>query len=311
MNDPGSAFRNEPGTMRPAPALSDQLSVDNDARLAMYLGFASILCFPTGWAAAFLGIRAVGRARAVGMSTPGTAIVGIAISVCTSLCFGSTMVIGALAPKSTNTTDSATISEPRPEEEEEAPPPVKDDTVAVQPGAGRGPHLELRITKIYEQRQPSAKPPYHQPGGDWTFFDLEAGEGVALTAGLQFKKSSEMFSFGKAQLSVNGPEAGAAFTSAFDAQFGGKRGKLKAHRGPLQMGVAVLGQDMVRSHGGGFRSGRFGKWTATKLFPELGGRQGEVFFNYSLEDQVAELTEKDADYADDLAFVFGSAFAGK
>jgi hypothetical protein len=50
---------------------------------------------------------------------------------------------------------------------------------------------------------------------------------------------------------------------------------------------------------------------ATKLFPELDGRQGEVFFNYSLDDGKAELSEKDSEYADDLSFVFRSAFAGK
>jgi hypothetical protein len=50
---------------------------------------------------------------------------------------------------------------------------------------------------------------------------------------------------------------------------------------------------------------------ATKLFPEAGGRQGEVFFNYSIDEGRAELSEKDAAYADDLSFAFHSAFAGK
>ena len=316
--DPGSAFREGPGTMSPAPRLSEQAGIDNDARLSMYLGLGSLLCIPSGWFSIFLGIRAIGRARGFQMSPPGQAIVGIVLSSCTTLCIGGFMVLGAVLPDpktrdevSVTPMKTAAAAEEPAEEDTAAPPPTKDEGTVVQPGGSRGPHLGFRIVKLHEQQKPSKKPPYFEPGGDWTFMELDAGEGVALVAGIQFKKSSESFSFGKAQLSVANPEAGAAFTSAFDAQFGGKAGKLKAHKGPLEMGVAVLGQDLVRERHGGFRGGRFGKWTATKLFPELDGRQGEVFFNYSVEDKTAELTEKDADYADDLAFVFGSAFKGR
>lgn len=316
-SDPGSAFRHEPGTMKPAPRLSEQAGIDNDAKLSMYLGLGSLLCIPSGWFSIFLGIRAIGRARGFDLSPPGQAIVGIVLSSCTTLCLGGFFVLGAVLPdpKTRDTPPVTTAKSAEPAEEDpadtEAPPPAKDQGTVVQPNGTQGPHLGFRITKLHEQQKPSKKPPYFEPGGDWTFMELEAGEGVALTAGIQFKKSAEMFSFGKAQLSVASAAAGASFTSAFDAQFGGKAGKLKAHKGPLEMGVAVLGQNMVRERHGGFRGGRFGKWTATKLFPELDGRQGEVFFNYSLEDKTAELTEKDADYADDLAFVFGSAFKGK
>lgn len=318
-SDPGSAFREGPGTMKPAPRLSDQTGIDNDARLSLYLGLASLLCIPSGWVSIFLGVRAIGRARGFHLSPPGQALVGIVLSSCTTLCLGGFMVLAAVLPDP-KTKDPAMVSAPAPddgaEEDAAAPPdpdapPAKDEAPVVQPGGRHGPHLSFRITKLHEQQRPSKKPPYFEPGGDWTFMELEAGEGVSLTAGIQFKPSTEMFSFGKAQLSVASAEAGAAFTSAFDAQFGGTAGKRKVHQGPLEMSVAVLGQNMVRERHGGFRGGRFGKWTATKLFPELDGRQGEVFFNYSLEDKTAELTEKDADYADDLAFVFGSAFRGK
>ena len=74
------------------------------------------------------------------------------------------------------------------------------------------------------------------------------------------------------------------------------------------MGCAVLGRGMKRNLRGGGFEGRGGTWVATKLFPEFGERQGEVFFNYALEDGIAELSEKDPEYADDLAWVFTRAF---
>ena len=98
----------------------------------------------------------------------------------------------------------------------------------------------------------------------------------------------------------------------FDAKFGGSPGKAKPKkRGPLKVGIAILGQNVVRHRGGGFGGSGRGTWVATKLFPEVGDRQGEVSFNYSLDEGKAEFSEKDSEYRDDLSFVFHSALTGK
>lgn len=298
---------NELGAQR-GPALSDQLGVENDARSALYLSLGSLMCIPLGIGGLVFGVRAIGRARAVGLSTPGSAIAAIAISVCTTLCFGTTMVAVALAPDTKDETPVAARA-PEPEPVADDPAPKEDDSV-IQPSMSDSPRgqLSLQITKVYEHHKPSSKPPFHEAGGEWTFMDLEAGEGVAATFGIQFKPSQETFSFGKAQLSVPSKQAGEAFRSAFGSKFGGTAGKVKPHKGPLPLSVAVLGQNQTRRRDGSFRGSRFGTWFATKLFVELDGHYGEVFFNYSLEDGKAEFSEKDSEYADELAYAFAAAF---
>jgi hypothetical protein len=298
---------NELGAQR-GPALSDQLGVENDARSALYLSLGSLMCIPLGIGGLVFGVRAVGRARAVGMGTPGSAIAAIAISVCTTLCFGMSMLAVALKPF---TTDGTAVVEPvtDPEPAAEEPSPSEGDPV-VQPSLSDAPrgHLSLQVKKVYEHHKPSLKAPFHEPGGDWTFMDLEAGEGVEATFGIHFKPSQQTFSFGKAQLSVPSKAAGEAFRSAFGSKFGGTAGKVKPHKGPLPLNVAVLGQNQTRRRDGSFHGNRIGTWFATKLFVELDGHYGEVFFNYSLQDGEAELSEKDSEYADDLAYAFAAAF---
>ena len=44
-----------------------------------------------------------------------------------------------------------------------------------------------------------------------------------------------------------------------------------------------------------------------RALPEQDGRSGEVYFNYNLGKRQGELSEKDAEYADDLVAVFASA----
>jgi hypothetical protein len=43
---------------------------------------------------------------------------------------------------------------------------------------------------------------------------------------------------------------------------------------------------------------------ATKLFPSAAGLEGEVFFNFSLDEDTGELAEKDADYDQDVARIW-------
>ncbi len=308
-SNPGTAFGGAPAAAPQPARLSDHTQIDGEAKTALYLGLAGILCLPVGWAGVFFGVRAIGKARSHGLSAPGTAIAGIVLGGLMTLCTGSSLLIGLLAPKPVDPPPVVSRPSTPPDDDDRAsPPPVtKNDGPTVEPGGGSGPHLELTIVKSYPKHKPSPKPPWHVPGGDWTYLDLRGEDGVTLTFGIQFKKTEEMFGFGKAELF-----ASPGFADAFDAQFGGAPGETKPKKpAPLKLSAAILGQDVKRHRGGGFGKAGEGTWLATKLFPELGDRQGEVFFNFSVEEGRAELTEKDADYADDLSFVFHSAFAGK
>ena len=175
------------------------------------------------------------------------------------------------------------------------------------------PHLSFRITAVHEHQKPSADAPYHIRGGEWTFFDCQASSDpkVVFTVGAASKSSGEgaPSAWGKAVLIVKDREAGARFVELFGKAFSGKRPTHvnQAHvPKPLSINTAILGYNMERERDGGF-SGTAGGWTATKWFPEHDGRSGEVFFNFNLDRRQGEFSEKDPDYADDLAAIFTSA----
>ncbi len=174
--------------------------------------------------------------------------------------------------------------------------------------------LAFKITAVYEKREPTAEPPFHAKGVNWTFFDCQATSDpkVVFTVGVASKGGSGKMpaAWGKARLIVKDREAGGRFVELFSTSFSGKLPK-PANRPyvpkPLSINTAILGQNMDRESTGGF-SGRAGQWMATKWFPEHDGRSGEVYFNYNLAERRGEFSEKDADYADDLVTLFASAF---
>lgn len=175
-------------------------------------------------------------------------------------------------------------------------------------------HLPFKISSVYKKQKRSPEPPFHAPGGDWTFFDCRAGgDGqVVFSVGVASKggPGKVPVAWGNAVLVVKDREAGARFVELFSKVFAGKlpppvqRGYVPA---PLAIKTAILGENMDRESKGGF-SGDAGEWTATKWFPEHDGRSGEVYFNYNLTQRQGEFSEKDGDYADDLAALFASAF---
>lgn len=175
-------------------------------------------------------------------------------------------------------------------------------------------HLPFTITAVYEQQKRSPEPPFHTPGGAWTFFDCQAsGDGkVNFTVGVTSKSGpgNVPVAWGNAVLIVKDREAGARFIELFSRAFAGKL-PAPVRQGhvpqPLAIKTAILGQNMDRESRGGF-SGKAGKWTATKWFPEHDGRSGEVYFNYNLANRQGEFSEKDADYAGDLVALFATAF---
>jgi len=170
-------------------------------------------------------------------------------------------------------------------------------------------HLAFKIAAI----KPSSEAPFHIQGGEWTYLDCQGSidTNVAFTVGV-FSKGGEgnaRFAWGNAVLIVKDQEAGGRFVELFSRAFSGKLPKQvkRSHTpGPFAIKTAILGLDMHREVAGGF-SGSGGGWIATKWFPDDDGQSGEVFFSYNLARRQGEFSEKDADYADDLAAVFASA----
>jgi hypothetical protein len=101
---------------------------------------------------------------------------------------------------------------------------------------------------------------------------------------------------------------GAKFLEAFGAAFKHKPPKPRMAQ-PLELcrfNTAVLGENETRSPKGGF-SGKGGGWRTMKWFPERDGYSAEVFFNYNLEENLGEFSEKDPDYREDLLTVLAMA----
>jgi len=176
------------------------------------------------------------------------------------------------------------------------------------------PHeLPFTVTALYEKQQVTKDAPFHAAGGEWTFFDCQAGTdakavfavGVSVTS----KDGGGPSAWGRAILFVKDRDAGGKFVELFSKAFPGTVPKPFAHQKelkPLFLNTAILGQNMSREVNGGF-AGQGGGWTATKWFPEHDGRSAEIYFNYNLDTKQGEFSEKDPDYADDLLAIFASA----
>ena len=193
--------------------------------------------------------------------------------------------------------------------EERGVPPARASTAAERPTSAvteEWPHLTLRITKVHRSRSPSHTPPFHQPGGDWTYFDavLVSDPVATVTVGVTNGRiAGKALGSSKAVLVPSNAEAGRRFVAAFARAFRvpeprpprPERATLK----PLLLDSAVLGTNLGRDAGGSF-SGR-GSWQATKWFFDQAGTESEVFFNYSLDEGLAEFAEKDEEYNKDVA----------
>jgi hypothetical protein len=172
-------------------------------------------------------------------------------------------------------------------------------------GAKRDPsqehRLAFRIERVLENRRPTTSPPWHEPGGDWTFFDAATHDGVRFGFGYVAPSSTESFRFGRALLTVPDAEHGArlvaAVAQAFRVEPPAERARLPLRHRPL--GMAVLAEDARPLLGGGFE-GQGGTWTATKLFLGREALVAEVFFNFDLDGMRGAFDEKDAEYAADL-----------
>jgi hypothetical protein len=171
------------------------------------------------------------------------------------------------------------------------------------------PQLEFRITASYANQQPTNKAPWHRDGGDWTFFDAQTNDKqpASFLFGFRSKGAGNApFAFGDALLVMADGASAARFLDQFGKAFhqtvppAGR----KHASAPLRLALAVLGRNTGRQPSGGFSGD--GDWTATKLFPQSEGHEGEVFFNFSLSAKKGEFAEKDADYDKDVMAVFSA-----
>ncbi len=182
---------------------------------------------------------------------------------------------------------------------------VRDGESIAEPSIGgdpsRQPRVTFRIDAVYPDAKPTQAPPWHAPGGTWTFFDAHLDGGASFGFGLQVgPATASSFSFGKAMLTVPSAVDGAKIVDRFATVFHAKPPP-GAPAQPLRfvpISVAVLGRGQARRASSGF--GGTGGWTATKLFLQRPGLEAEVFFNFDLEDKRGEFAEKDRDYADDM-----------
>lgn len=167
------------------------------------------------------------------------------------------------------------------------------------------PRVSFVIDAVHEKQKPSSTAPWHEPGGEWMFFDAHLSDGTKMGFGIleQPREGSSSFSFGKGMLTVPDKENGAKLAKSLSSAFHGKLLPENA-RGPLHIepiSLAILGKNAARG-ANGFTGA--GTWTATKLFLQRPGIEAEVFFDFNLVAKKGEFAEKDRDYANDLvAFV--------
>jgi hypothetical protein len=188
----------------------------------------------------------------------------------------------------------------------------KGNEIHIQPVVGNREseqwgYLALRITKVLEGQRLLDTAPWFAVGGDWTCLECEFAKNAPakVIIGVRTKNppSGDIpVAWGEALLAVSDPGAGTAFIEAFanafhqtvPARHGDKP------RGLAKISTAVLGDNQVRDPAGGFTDGHGGKWTATKWFFGAEAGEAEVFFNYSIADKLAEFSEKDEEYREDL-----------
>jgi hypothetical protein len=171
------------------------------------------------------------------------------------------------------------------------------------------PRVVFRIDHSYSAERPTTSPPWHQPGGDWMFYDAHTAAGVGFGFGYhQRGGGTKSLSFGEAMLTVPSAAVGAKLVDQFAQAFHGKMPPLRTPQ-PLRFRPfpsAILATASTRDPLSGFNHRAPGNWTATKLFLQRSGPEAEVFLNFDPVSKVGEFSEKDSDYADAMvAFLAG------
>ncbi len=176
----------------------------------------------------------------------------------------------------------------KPDTQKNAPSPSAAPKEVALRTAEDGPTLRFAIETQHAKQRPVDHPPWHEPGGDWTFADARTDDGTRFGFGVSLGTPDRELAFGSAMLTVPDAEQGARLVSRFAKVFAGRA--TTAHpRQPLHFepfDITILGKD--------------GSLTSTKLFLHRSGLEAEVFFDFDLDHGQGAFAEKDSDYADDL-----------
>ncbi len=201
---------------------------------------------------------------------------------------------------------------PVPAAQPAAPAPLGDAAEAVaQVRIGGNPDaprhaLALAIEAVHENQKPIDKAPFYAAGGKWTYLDLKTPGGAAFTVGVNVERvlqGDDPITMYDVRAQETDPTQGAAvieeLAKALGTSVPAKPAVDKTPRlVPLAMVASQLGGDTGRNPDGSF-SGT-GSWKATKWTSERAGHAAEIYFNFSLADTKAELSEKDGDYNADI-----------
>lgn len=164
--------------------------------------------------------------------------------------------------------------------------------------------LALSIDAVHENQKPTDKAPFYAPGGKWTYLDLKTPGGAIFTVGVtverQLKGDVAITMYGVRAFAAD-PKQGAAvleeLAKALKVPVPPPAKAAKPIK-PLAMVASSMGGELGRNDDGSFSDS--GTWRATKWTTERGDHAAEVFFNFSLKDKKAELSENDTDYNADV-----------
>ena len=170
--------------------------------------------------------------------------------------------------------------------------------------------LALQIQAVHDKEKPLDKAPWHAPGGDWTYLDLTTPGGAHFTVGekltrtLQSDVPIHMYDF---VVYAADRTEGAKVVDELAAMLKAKvpaKGVEKPLT-PLVLVASALGDLAARNPDGSF--GGKGTWVAAKWTSERAGHAAEMYFNWSIDEKRAEVTEKYGPFNSDFVADFAAA----
>ena len=202
-------------------------------------------------------------------------------------------------------------------------PPVEKKPVVNADGAGNIAHarlggdpnaapasLMLTIAAVHEKEKPLTKAPWHEAGGDWTYLDLVTPGGGTFTAG--FKNTRNL----KGDIEIHMYDFVVYTTDRADgAKVVDELAKVlrttvppkgpEKELTPLQLVLSAMGPLAARNPDGSFSG--LGNWVAGKWTSERADHAAEMFFNWSIADKTAEISEKYTPFNDKFVADFAAA----
>jgi hypothetical protein len=164
--------------------------------------------------------------------------------------------------------------------------------------------LPLTIEVVHENQKPTTKAPFYAPGGKWTYLDLKTPGGNTFTVGLtierELKGDMPITTYGVRAYAADAKQGAAVLDELAKALRVPVPPSVKTTKPllPLAMVASSMGGELARNSDGSFSGA--GTWRATKWTTERADHAAEIFFNFSLTEKKAELSEKDTDYNADV-----------